>query len=694
MRGIFFSRRFAAFCLTAFLLWQLACPALADTNLKVEFGWGGQMRPQRWTAVLVRASDSRNRNVLLEVYWPQGGPDALRIGENFAIGPSPTTFELLVPVHGFFDYQQAVFTLRDADSGRTLARFPGQLGGWSQESNSVTTDGGVVGVSGRSTDLPSLRANLSASQLAIAYMEPQLLPASAIGYDSLDVLVLNAPNLSPAPSSSGQRAVDADQQQAILDWVRGGGNLILWPRAGEPSPTGGPIVDALPARLGDAASVSLNAEQAARAGLDGAQLTMNSYQLTPQADARRIDLLDGQLIACSRRLGLGTIVLLPIDASRLAFADAAKGRAFWQPLVAGMHVLPPLGSSAAVVTSQDDQMQSDAVARIAQTLSFASAPGFDFRSLIMVLAGMMVIVGPVDWLVLKLLGRRPWTWVTVSGWVLFITLGAITAVNIFKSGEVHYRTLRLIDQVGDSSVASIEYAGISSGHPTSIAVATDPGSWWQPIGAEDVGQPRLAVDVPFHQSDAGNFPEPISISGAPLLLRGQKIEPGPPIIAASLSRQGSADRIVGVIKNLTDRPLKDLHVRSGGKIGTLMLHQEKPASAPAAAPSDGLGAALQQIPPFATVRVEAQLTQVPPSPAQQESRYPTAPTDPNEPLWQTAKKLDIRRQNRIEELLINDDSLVCIEAEVVQPPAAAKVVNQKLAEEHWQFIRAVVELKR
>jgi hypothetical protein len=94
------------------------------------------------------------------------------------------------------------------------------------------------------------------------------------------------------------------------------------------------------------------------------------------------------------------------------------------------------------------------------------------------------------------------------------------------------------------------------------------------------------------------------------------------------------------------------------------------------------------------VRVEAQLTQVPPSPAQQESRYPTAPTDPNEPLWQTAKKLDIRRQNRIEELLINDDSLVCIEAEVVQPPAAAKVVNQKLAEEHWQFIRAVVELKR
>src|SRR3712207_8616828 len=49
---------------------------------------------------------------------------------------------------------------------------------------------------------------------------------------------------------------------------------------------------------------------------------------------------------------------------------------------------------------------------------------------------------------LKKLGRQPWTWVTTGGWVALINLGAIYAGHVFKSGELHYRTVELVDQIG------------------------------------------------------------------------------------------------------------------------------------------------------------------------------------------------------------------------------------------------------
>ncbi len=75
--------------------------AAADTQLKVDVGWGGHTPGNRWIPVFVTASDSRTRNVTLLMEWPGGGQYSMRIEQYLTIGPEPRTFPLLVPIHGY-----------------------------------------------------------------------------------------------------------------------------------------------------------------------------------------------------------------------------------------------------------------------------------------------------------------------------------------------------------------------------------------------------------------------------------------------------------------------------------------------------------------------------------------------------------------------------------------------------------------
>src|SRR5207248_9801943 len=107
------------------------------------------------------------------------------------------------------------------------------------------------------------------------------LPTNPIGYDCLDVLILNAPDLS---------SLSAEQQQAIADWVRTGGNLLMWP-ADTPVPESGPPIDLLPCRIGTSAVIELNPEELKKVGLTPRYGKLPARMLSPRADAEAVPLL-------------------------------------------------------------------------------------------------------------------------------------------------------------------------------------------------------------------------------------------------------------------------------------------------------------------------------------------------------------------------------------------------------------------
>ncbi len=213
---------------------------------------------------------------------------------------------------------------------------------------------------------------------------------------------------------------------------------------------------------------------------------------------------------------------------------------------------------------------------------------FGFSYVALVLLGMMVVVGPVDWFVLRKLGRQPWTWATTTGWIVLVTVGALFIGHIFKSGKLHYGTLRVIDQAGGATVGETSLTGIYSPRTTSYhldaapadvpapeaggaaptaASHTPPPGWWSVVSTEEYSSGRgIANDMAFHQTDAGNAPEDMYINVWNLrFLREESTHTGPAMIDATLTctPAGSDGRphLSGTVRNLTGKPLTNVHIR-------------------------------------------------------------------------------------------------------------------------------------
>ena len=264
--------------------------------LTVDIGWGGYVRSHRWAPIVVTASDPITRNVVLKVRWPHGGNYEMNVEQVFGIGPVPRSYSLLLPVQSWYGYQEAMFALADAQTGKTLAEYQPNGMYTTNTPSALSNDGALVGVSGRRTMLDSLRGNRDQQQLGIAYISPDRLPAAPLGYDSLELLVLNQPNLG-LTGNREERPIDPAQQQAILDWVRIGGNLMIWPSSTSALADSGAIAEALPCRPGAVGRLKLAQEDLMAVGLPQRFAALPSYALTPNSDAKPIQFFNGAATA-------------------------------------------------------------------------------------------------------------------------------------------------------------------------------------------------------------------------------------------------------------------------------------------------------------------------------------------------------------------------------------------------------------
>src|SRR5207237_74534 len=108
---------------------------------------------------------------------------------------------------------------------------------------------------------------------------------------------------------------------------------------------------------------------------------------------------------------------------------------------------------------------------------------------------------------------------------------------------------------------------------------------------------------------------------------------------------------------------------------------------------------LAEIAPHGTVRVEGYVEPTAP-PATQESGnyYPryyyygdTTPPEESA-LWSTVSQLNARRGRRMESLAASGNFAI-IYAETDKAGSATKLVKAQALERHWQFVRALVELR-
>lgn len=680
---------------TGCLLLSVLCARAGQTRLEVQRGWGDQERSGRWNPVFVTASDPQPRNVMLELITPHEGSFGMVVQERIAIGPNAQTLELYAPSH-YSPFQRSVVVLRDADTHKLLAQYPPQL---SQANPSFAPQGPqgiMLGVSGQRTVLLGVESGMTAQAVRTAYLPTRMLPRSPIGYDCIDVLFLNQADL-------GQ--IDGEQQQAIVDWVRAGGNVLVTP-GHSPVPESGALIAALPAHIGAVGLMNLSPSTLHAANLQQRFAHMSTRTLEPIPSAHPITILDGAATAYSRRLGTGRILLCPFDLADLQFNGSDNGQSaakIWKPLLEQLVEFPtpgPRDNSGSVYygyQAETPDQQREAVAINTLCDFEGNVPGagrFGFSYVAMALIAMMVVVGPVDWFVLRRLGHQSWTWVTTGGWIALITLGAVYAGFLFKSGDLYYRTVRVIDQADDQTVGAADLVGIYSPRNRDYDITPaplvpgDPAGWWQPAvpGITNYYSSNAArTDLAFHQTDAANKPEPLRVNVWNVrFLRDQSPQPGPPAIEAALSLQdpaGRAPRLVGTIKNLSPQPLQDIRIRTEFGViqrpGTLAPGQLLKIDAPAKGPAfpQGQDARYEM---YGAYGVHANG-----SPVSEDS------------LWSIAPDLSGRRSLRINQMIEHHPDFACIYAQFVNPPAAAKLQGDlPRIEQHFQWLRALVRLKK
>jgi hypothetical protein len=187
---------------------------------------------------------------------------------------------------------------------------------------------------------------------------------------------------------------------------------------------------------------------------------------------------------------------------------------------------------------------------------------------ILLLGGLAVVIGPVDYLVLKRYDRLPLTWLTFAAYIGLFTVGAYYGVAALRGGPAQVRAVTVLDAVKGEHIAwTCTYSGIFA--PASDAYRLDgmgKAEWWSAVSPSagyylSVNESRHGFSRRFLcvQEDGRNLPEdiPINIWSMQCMMTEGPVDLVP--LDATITLKG--ERIEGRVENRLDVPVTAGSVR-------------------------------------------------------------------------------------------------------------------------------------
>lgn len=499
-------------------------------SVQASFGFDNHLLAERWSPVRF-TFDSPSRSIagLLTVSHRQDGSQDASVSMPVSITQGqPTTIEILLCLPRFA--QGVTVSLRDANSGRVLFTDIIDLERGSADRISLAPpvvlstrasvpafgidDAAEVGRvwSGVFIGLERYSVNRHQEPKPVTAEERALISPSAVGsapsawagYDSA---------LAVAISTTAFIEMSERQRRALLDWLHGGGQLVLliddnseqW-RSLLPLSAAAPRVlptEAIPsATLFDA--IALHAE------------LLSTYQELEFTPADRVNARPIVLSTAETDLGWRSIIPLPDrqDAGLAAVGPAGFG---WITILgfdpASASLLKSRLATAAAwgaVLSQSLSFPDDAgdsfdwgyysqgsggsaaeVAGLRDTVnSLVDAPGIGLFPLLMLLGVMGVAllgIGPIDAIVLKRLRLRHWSWLTAIGWISLASVLTASLPSLWRSSGSSVARLTVTDAMLDTEGEPITSwsTGVTVSYASKMGrigpVDDRAGAWWRGI---------------------------------------------------------------------------------------------------------------------------------------------------------------------------------------------------------------------
>jgi len=592
------------FLIVAAMTW--ACSAADQSPFNVDFfpGWDGHYRPMEWMPVEIGIAGELTQpfSGTLTVSTTQDGLNTLNISHQFVLTPDLPIHAPLVTKQAFaadkcvvrlFDERGRVQWRQTYDtldfSGRTSAMIPvgdkdllvglvGSAGfGLLQIGNETVCSGGP-----------------QAGQVYLATKVPRMMPWDWTGYVCLDLLILCDPDWG---------LFNSQQLEAICQWVSGGGRLllVLGGRAVTPS---NPIARMLPLELSELHEMTLPADVLRAWRLDSsATENVAARSMKPVGGSWLHSIPENYqepALYAAAPVGFGMVGVLGLDPRQFSAVQRSRAAAFWveiiKPLLASriregdpaaggpfLSLMQPnerdtLGRTI-IVKSDAPPMEDNPDAPYFRQM-YQIGPGWNATNMVMehlynipqmrplsiwwvilLLVSLAMLLGPVDYLLLKRYDRLPLTWLTSAGWIILFTVGAYYGVQALRGGKMQLRTVSVCDSMEGSPYAwNTAYVGLFAPHSGDFQIeGLGDRHWWSAVAPTQesiwvYNQEAGRREVSCLQHDGANLPYslPISIWTIQCLM-GEWADMQAPFEAA-VSRRG--DEISLTIDNRSDRPIR------------------------------------------------------------------------------------------------------------------------------------------
>ncbi len=578
--------RLATRCLLLLMAASFASAAKPEFNVDFACGWGRCYRPMEWTPVQVNLSSNLTEPFggSLILSGPQDAQNNLNIVHPFVLTPH-TTLSLPLVTKMRFGIPKCNVTIRD-ERGRAWLDQAVDL--WNTEKTNrmlqvVRDQDMLIGVTGqplfnvlRLDQETVATSSRGSGKVFVGYKACRSLPWDWTGFASLDLLILYDPDWTQ---------FRPEQIKAICDWVSNGGTLFLVLGV-HPLPADSPIAPLLPFSVGQPRRTTVAETVWAQWALASSSAeTVTVWPLAPKPNTVVVRMPeDSAELFGVGWAGFGRVAVLAFDPSQLSAGQVAGSASFWVNRItacltersASGQVSATGGYRRAIVLSQNATQEQD------KTNEFLFQSGLSQDSInrvleyqynlkqmrplsigwvILILVSMALLLGPVDYFVLKRLDRLPLTWLTSLGWIVVFTVGAYYGVQALRGGQMQIRTVSVVDSIAGSPAGwATHYLGVFA--PQSDEYQLDglgAPQWWSGVtsstGEVYVQQGGLmARQIYCQQMDGSNLPFSVPINIWTVQSLVGEMPASELRFQAAVEREG--DRVLIEITNLSREPAR------------------------------------------------------------------------------------------------------------------------------------------
>lgn len=569
-------------------------------NLDFRCGWGTYYRPMEWTPLEIELGGTAELTEpfagSVTISSKQDGLNTLNVTHKFVLTPD-LRLRLPLVTKLAFNANKCDVTIKN-DRGRVQ---------WDQEFNlwdfttgsrfltSVAENDLLIGLVGRGkfgllrlSSKSVCNFSTGTGKVYVGHKLPNMVPWDWTGFVSLDLLVLYDPDWG---------LFKTQQMKAIVEWVSNGGKLLVV-LGSHPLPPANPIAQFLPFELQDVKQVAITQRILRKWNLaPDEQETVTAWPLVPKSDARYYEARTYDIDEClfaTAYAGFGRVAVLAFDPSTMSDSQTGLAAQFWvsriQEILKDADSAVPrrragrqtpssrMGRSIAFAPDPDKAMgnqrrnmgrfdvgQAQGANNAVMEFLYEGIKPLSIWWVIFLLATLAVLLGPVDYIMLKRKGRLPLTWLTCTFWIALFTVGAYYGVQALRGGDMELRVVSVVDGIeGGDHAWSTDYCGLFAPYSDDYRLkGLQNNQWWSGIAPTEQSiyqhnQEAAGRRIYCLQHDGGNVPYslPINIWTIQCLLNESPVQKLP--FTAEVQWQG--DQIVVDIVNESESPIDNAYV--------------------------------------------------------------------------------------------------------------------------------------